>query len=140
MNCFRQIALILLLAGLSACASHSSKAIAKLDDKSEEFGSGACQNARHNAWIHDELKTAKLWAAPSLLLVMGPAAAIPLFAANVGLNTADHMKASDITTQCGGTAPTQEAMAGNIALDAALDLTVGAVVPVGSTVAKIGAR
>lgn len=140
MNCFRQIFLVALLLGLSACASHSSKAIAKLDDKSEEFGTGACQNARHNAWIHDELKTHRLWAAPSLLLMMGPAAAVPLFAANVGLNTADHMKASDITTQCGGTAPTQEAMAGNIALDAALDLTLGAVVPVGSTVAKLGAR
>ena len=140
MNCFRQIALVSLLLGLSACASHSSKAIAKLDDKSEDFGTAACQNARHNAWIHDELKTHKLWAAPSLLLVMGPAAAVPLFAANVGLNTADHMKASEITTQCGGTPSTQEAMAGNIALDAALDLTLGSVVPVGSTVAKLANR
>jgi hypothetical protein len=140
MNCFRQIVLVSLLVGLSACASHSSKAIAKLDDKSEDFGTGACQNARQNAWIHDELKTHKLWAAPSLLLMMGPAAAVPLFAANVGLNTADHMKAREITTQCGGTPPSQEAMAGNIAMDAALDLTVGAVVPVGSTVAKFANR
>ena len=139
MNCFRQIALVTLLVGLSACASHSSKAIAKLDDKSEEFGTGACQNARHNAWVHDKLKTHKLWAAPSLLLLGGPAAAVPLFVANVGLNTADHIKASEISTQCGGSAPTQEAMAGQIAMDAAIDLTVGALVPVGSTVAKVGA-
>jgi len=72
--------------------------------------------------------------------MMGPAAAVPLFAANVGLNTADHMKAREITTQCGGTPPSQEAMAGNIAMDAALDLTVGALVPVGSTVAKFANR
>ena len=140
MNCYRQIALMSLLVGLSACASHSSKAIAKLDDKSEDFGTGACQNARQNAWIHDELKTHKLWAAPSLLLMMGPAAAFPLFAANVGLNTADHLKAREITTQCGGTPMTQEEMASNIALDAALDLTVGTVVPVGSSVAKLTNR
>lgn len=134
------LVLLLLLVGLSACASHSSQAIGKLDDKSREFGTGACQNARHNAWIHDELKTHKLWAAPSLLLLAGPVVAVPLFVANVSLNTADQMKASDITTQCGGTPPSQEAMAGNIALDAALDLTVGAVVPLGSTVSKIGTR
>lgn len=140
MHCFRQIALVSLLVGLSACASHSSKAIAKLDDKSQDFATAACQNARHNAWIHDDLKTHKLWAAPSLLFLMGPAAAVPLFAANVGLNTADYMKASEITTQCGGTPLTQEAMASNIAMDAALDFTVGTVVPVGATVARFGAR
>ncbi len=140
MNCFRQMGGLLLLVFLTGCASHSSKAIAKLDDKSEAFGTGVCQNARHNAWVHDDLKKAKLWAMPSVLLAAGPAAAVPLFLANVGLNTADHMKASHITASCGGDAPTQEAMVGNIAMDAAVDLTVGAVVPAGSVIGKIGTR
>jgi hypothetical protein len=130
---------LLLLVFLTGCASHASKAIAKLDDKSEVFGSGACQNARNHAWVHDELKAHKLWAAPSLLLLAGPVAAVPLFLTNVGMNTADHVKASEITARCGGTPPSQEAMAGSIVVDAALDLTVGAVVPVGSTIAKMSA-
>jgi hypothetical protein len=139
MNCFRQMGGLLLLVFLTGCASHASKAIAKLDDKSEVFGSGACQNARNHAWVHDELKAHKLWAAPSLLLLAGPVAAVPLFLTNVGMNTADHVKASEITARCGGTPPSQEAMAGSIVVDAALDLTVGAVVPVGSTIAKMSA-
>ncbi len=139
MKAFEKTLLALLLMGLTACASQSSKAIGKLDDKSEVFGSGACQNARHNAWIHDDLKTHKVWATPSILLLAGPVAVVPLFLTNVGLNTADHMKASDISARCGGNPPSQEAMAGSIAVDAAVDLTVGAVLPVGSTIAKISA-
>ncbi|MEY4675970.1 MAG: hypothetical protein RLZZ470_477 [Pseudomonadota bacterium] len=140
MSCLKSLALALLLINLGACASHSSKAIGQLDDKSEAFGTGACQNARHNAWIHDEVKTHKLWAAPSVLLFAGPVAVVPLFLTNVGLNTADRLHASDITARCGGTPPTQSAMTESIALDAALDLTVGAVVPVGSTLANVGGR
>ena len=140
MNCFRQIAVLVLTALLVGCASQSSKAIAKLDDKSPDFGTGPCQNARHNAWVHDELKTHKLWAAPALVLLSGPAAVAPLFLANVGINTADHMKAADITTQCGGTAPTQEAMIGSIAVDTAVGLAIGAAIPVGSSVAAASPR
>ncbi len=140
MNCFRQVVLLTLAACLTGCASQSSKAIAKLDDKSPDFGTGACQNARHNAWVHDELKTHKLWAAPALMLLTGPAAVAPLFFANVGINTADHMKAAEITTQCGGTPPTQEAMVENIAVDAAVGLALGAAIPVGSSVASASPR
>ncbi|NDC60789.1 MAG: hypothetical protein EBZ60_02035 [Betaproteobacteria bacterium] len=129
-----------LLLSLVGCASHSSRAIAKLDDKSETFGSGRCQNARNNAWVHEDLKTAKMWAMPSVLLVVGPAATAPLFLANVGLNTADHMKASEIKASCGGEATTQQAMASDIALDAVVDMTVGAVVPAGAAISKIGSR
>jgi predicted RNA-binding protein with PUA-like domain len=67
MNVFRQIALLCLLTLLTGCASRSTQAIAKLDDKSSDFSTGACQNARQNAWVHDELKTHKLWASMPLL-------------------------------------------------------------------------
>jgi hypothetical protein len=136
MNCFRQIAVFTLITLLIGCASQSSKAIAKLDDKSPDFGTGACQNARHNAWVHDELKTHKMWAAPALVLLTGPVAVAPVLIASVGINTADHMKAADITTQCGGTPPTQEAMIGSIAVDTAVGLAIGAAVPMGSAVAS----
>jgi len=137
---FKQICALMLLLGLTGCASHASKAIAKLDDKSEAFGTGRCQNARNNAWIHGDLKTAKVWAMPTLLIAVGPVAAVPLFLTNVGLNTADHMKASEITESCGGVAPTQDAMVGDIALDAALGLTLGTVLPVGPVISNIGTR
>ena len=59
---------ILLVASqlLGACASHSSKAIAKLDSGSPEFSSATCQNARQNAWLYDEAQINKLWAGPSV--------------------------------------------------------------------------
>ena len=136
MNVFRQIALLCLLTLLTGCASRSTQAIAKLDDKSSDFSTGACQNARQNAWVHDELKTHKLWAGPALVMLTGPVAVAPLFFANMGMNTADHMKAADITTQCGGTAPTQDAIMGGIALDTALGIAIGAVVPAASIVAQ----
>ena len=140
MNCFRQIALLILLACLIGCASQSSKAIAKLDDKSPDFGTGACQNARHNAWVHDEIKTHKLWATPALVLLTGPVSVAPLFLANIVINTAEHMKAAEISTQCGGTPPTQEAMMGSIAIDAAVGMAIGAAVPVGSSFASAPSR
>jgi hypothetical protein len=129
MNACRHIVLMCLLSLLGACASRSSQAIGQLDDKSPDFSTGACQNARHNAWVHDELKTHKLWAAPALVLLTGPVAVAPLFFANIGINTADHLKAADITTQCGGTAPTQDAVMGGIALDTALGIAIGTAVP-----------
>lgn len=140
MKCYRQIILFTLLAGLAGCASQSSKAIAKLDDKSPDFATGACQNARHNAWIHDEIKTHKLWATPALVLLTGPAAVAPLFLANVGANTADHVKAAEITTQCGGQAPSQEAMIGSIAVDTAVGLAVGVAMPVSSSLSSAPTR
>jgi len=132
MNGYRTMALLTLLTLLAGCASRSSQAISKLDDKSPDFSSGPCQNARHNAWVHDELKTHKLWAGPALVLLTGPVAVAPLLFVNIGMNTADHMKAADITSQCGGIAPTQDAIMGGIALDTALGIAIGAAVPAAS--------
>jgi hypothetical protein len=76
--------------------------------------------------MYDEVKTHKLWAAPALIMLTGPVAVAPLFFANIGINTADHLKAADNTTQCGGTAPSSEYISGRIALDTALGLAIGA--------------
>jgi len=129
MNACKQMLLLCLLTLLGACASRSSQAIGQLDDRSADFSTGACQNARHNAWLHDELKTHKLWVTPALVLFTGPVAVAPLFFANVGMNTADHLKAAEITTRCGGTPPTQDAIMGGIAMDTALGIAIGAAVP-----------
>ena len=124
-------ALLVSLVGLcAACASHSSKMIGKLQDKNPQFATSQCQNARQNAGVHDDVQNAKLWVGPSVLLLAGPLAIVPVFLSGVGLNTMDQMQANDIAKNCGGTAISQEAVAQSVAVDSALSLGLGVVVPV----------
>lgn len=115
---------------LGACASQSGKTIGSLDNNSAEYASAACQNARHNAWIHEETQNAKLWAGPSAVLLLGPAAIFPVFLTNVGVNTADHLQANNIAANCGGKVHPQDEVNKSIALDATLSLAVGSFAPV----------
>ncbi len=122
--------IVLAMAALVAgCASQSAKVIANLDSSDPTFHSGQCENARENAWMHDEAQKNKLWIGPSAILLAGPVAILPVFVSNVGLNTADRLQANDIATRCGGTPKTQQQINSDIALDASLSLAVGAVIP-----------
>jgi len=133
-------ALVLMLIGLcTGCASHSSKIIGKLQDKNPQFATAACQSARQNAGVHDEVQSAKLWVGPSVLLLAGPLAIVPVFLSGVGLNTMDQLQANDIAKNCGGKALSQEAVAQSVAVDSALSLGLGVAVPVPSVQAA-GAR
>jgi hypothetical protein len=133
-------ALVLMLIGLCAgCASHSSKMIGKLQDKNPQFATAQCQNARQSAGVHDEVQNAKLWVGPSVLLLAGPLAIVPVFLSGVGLNTMDQMQANDIAKNCGGKAVSQEAVAQSVAVDSALSLGLGVAVPV-PTVQAASAR
>lgn len=123
------LALTCLVAG---CASHSSKMIGKLQDKNPQFATAACQKARQNAGVHDDVQNAKMWVGPSVLLLAGPLAIVPVFLSGVGLNTADQLQANDIARNCGGTALPQEAVAKSVAVDSALSLGIGTVVPMPS--------
>ena len=124
--------LCILTSMLLGCASQSAKTIGSLDMESLEYASAACQNARNNAWVHEETQNAQLWAGPSAMLLLGPAALVPVFFTNVGVNTADHLKANDIAANCGGKVKPQHEVNSTIALDATLSLAVGTVVPVAS--------
>ena len=123
------VILLAISALMAGCASHSSKVISNLDSSSKVFQSGPCENARQNAWMHDEAQKNKLWVGPSVILLAGPIAVLPVFVSNVGLNTADRLQANDIATRCGGSPQTRQQMTTDIALDASLSLAVGAVVP-----------
>jgi hypothetical protein len=114
---------------LPGCASHSTQAIGKLDNGHPVFNSNACKNARSNAWVYQEAKDAKLWLGPTTLLFVGPVAIIPLLIANTGLNTADHFKAADIASSCGGNPPNSEAVASEIALGATIEIATGSLIP-----------
>jgi len=128
------LALACLVAG---CASHSSKMIGKLQDKNPQFATAACQKARQNAGVHDDMQNAKIWVGPSMLLLAGPVAIVPVFLSGVGLNTADQMQANEIAKNCGGTALPQEAVAKSVAVDSAMSLGLGAAVPMPSLQAKV---
>jgi hypothetical protein len=114
---------------LTGCASHSTQAIGKLDNAQPIFHSNACKNARNNAWLYQEAKEAKLWAGPSAFLIAGPIAFIPVLFANASVNAADHLKAADIASNCGGNPRNPEAVAGDIALDATIDIATGSLIP-----------
>jgi len=120
---------------LQGCASHSSTAVADLSHQGEVFNSPACQNARQNAWLHDDLKTIKTMAGPALLIIAGPVLLVPVLFANVGLSTADHLTANDIKTECGGRALSADQVTQSIALDAGMSLLTGAVIPAASAAA-----
>lgn len=121
---------------LTGCASYSSKAIGSLDNQHPAFESIDCQNARQNAWVHEDLKQFKLVAGPSLLLFAGPVLAIPVLLANVGLNTADHLKANDIKSLCGGKALTPDELTQSIVIDTGLAAATGALLPGGTALAS----
>ena len=125
-------AVCILACCLVGCASQSAKVIGSLDNNSPEYASAACQNARHNAWVHEETQNAKLWAGPSAVLLFGPVALFPVFATGVGVNTADQMQANDIAANCGGKPRSQKEVNASIAVDASLSLAVGNVLPVAS--------
>ena len=141
MNFIRPLLLAMCVLALPGCMSYSSKAVAELDHESDAFTSAECQNSRQNAGIHDNLKNIKLVASSSLMLIAGPVMAIPVLFANVGLNTADHIKANEIKTKCGGQALSIEKLTQSIAVDTGLGLLTGsalsgASVPIGTTLSS----
>ena len=141
MTLIRSLVLLICVLALPGCMSYSSKAVGELDHESDAFTSAECQNSRQNAGIHDSLKNIKLVASSSLMLIAGPVMAFPVLFANVGLNSADHLKANEIKSNCGGQTLTNEKVIQSIAFDASLGLLTGTVlngasVPVGTTLAS----
>ena len=141
MTLIRSLLLVMCVLVLPGCMSYSTKAAAELDHESDAFTSAECQNSRQNAGIHDSLKNFKLVASSSLMLIAGPVMAIPVLFANVGLNTADHLKANEIKSNCGGQALSTEKLTQSIAVDTGLGLLTGAAlsgvaVPISTTLAS----
>ena len=141
MTLLRALVLVICVLALPGCMSYSTKAVAELDHESDAFKSAECQNSRQNAGIHDNFKNIKLMAGSSLMLIAGPVMAIPVLFANVGLNTADHLKANEIKSNCGGQTLSTEKVTQSIAVDTGLGLLTGSVlsgasVPIGTTLAS----
>ena len=111
-----QSALAILLVCVSGCASQSSITASSLDREHPAYRSPECRHARGNAWIHQDLKVARLVASPAVVWWGGPITAIPVLLTNVGLSYADKQDASEIAARCGGQPSGQlEIAAGTVA-------------------------
>lgn len=95
-------ALWLACLALTACSSQSRKTSANLDMSNPRYASRECQMALGQVQLHDDIKQSRIMASPVLLLLGGSSLFLPVMALNAGLDTADHLEASDISVYCGG--------------------------------------
>ena len=105
---------------LTGCASQSAVTASSLDRDHPSYRSSECRDARANAWIHQDLKVARLVASPAVVWFGGPITAIPVLLTNVGLSYADKQDASDIAARCGGQPSGQLEIAAGTAAETAL--------------------
>jgi hypothetical protein len=112
---------------LSGCASHSAKAIAKLDSEDLLFHTRDCREARANSEDFNFFKRVKMVVSPLVVVATGGLFAGPVLIANAGLETADHVNASNISVACGGVPKGVSEIAAEVALDAAVGVALGGV-------------
>ena len=119
----RRILCFVLLAclALSACTSQSRKTSSNLDMSHPRYASRECQMALGRAQLHDNIKQSRVIASPVAVLLSGGALFLPMLAVNAGLDTADHLEASDISVYCGG----PETPNGEIAKDVLMGVGFG---------------
>ncbi len=99
---YARCTLLLLCFVLTGCASQSRKTASNLDMNHPRYASRECQMALGNAQLHDSIKHTRALASPLVLLLSGGSMFVPLLAVNAGLDTVDHLEASDISVYCGG--------------------------------------
>jgi hypothetical protein len=117
----RSVAVLVILIGLTGCASQSELTAIHLDANHPQYHSRSCQNSRAASERHKEVKTAALVATPALLLLSG-GLLLPVVAANAGLDAADRLDASTMAESCGG----QGQSTSDIIKDVAIGASVGA--------------
>ena len=98
-----------------------------MDGSKQQTHSRECREALKKVETHDTLKYSRTMLTPALVLVSGGLLALPVLAANLGLETYDQVDAANIAESCGGDVKS----AGRIALEvggtAAMGLVGGGV-------------
>jgi hypothetical protein len=115
----RPTAVSLLLAALCGCASQSELASIRLDRDNPKFKTRGCQDTLAAAETHKELKNTRMVASPILLFFSG-GLLLPVVAANAGFDTADQVDAAKIAENCGGKPKTNDQIASDVAVGAAV--------------------
>ncbi len=110
---------------VAGCASQSAKSFASLDRSNPAYQSDMCQQAIRDAEIHDDIKLGRMVASPVAVILSGGLLLPAVLAANVGLNTVDHVDAAKLDWQCGGKGKSQEEIMKSVATGAAFDIATG---------------
>ena len=121
----RSLAVGLGLLMLTGCASYSQRAVTLLDGTKPQAQTDDCRTAMKKAELQDTLKNTRAVAAPVLVLLSGGVLALPVLAANLGLETYDQVDAATIAKSCGGEVKSVERVALEIGGTAALGLVGG---------------
>ena len=88
--------------GLTGCSSQTRQVASNLDMRKPEYHSRECQMALGQVARQDNIRYTRTLASPVALLVGGASWLLPLLAVNAGLDTVDHLEASDLSVYCGG--------------------------------------
>ncbi len=94
--------LVLACVALGGCTSTARKTAVNLDTAHPRYASRECQMAMSRAQWQDRIKHTRMLASPVAVLLSGGAWLLPVLALNAGLDTVDHLEASDISVDCGG--------------------------------------
>lgn len=113
---------IVLMGGflVCGCASQTAQTASSLDKDHPSYRSPECRHARAQAWVHQDLKVARLVASPAVVWVGGPVTALPVLFTNVGLSLADKQDASRMAARCGGEPSGQLEIVADTAAETAL--------------------
>ncbi len=120
----RLIAVLLVLTALCSCASESELTAIRLDTSHPLYASESCQQSLNAARIHQDAKLARSITTPVLVLLSG-GLLLPMVGANVVLDTADRIDASNLATRCGGKGKTANQIAEGVVQGAAFGLVTG---------------
>lgn len=110
---------------LSACTSQSRKTASNLDMSHPRYASRECQMAMGRAQLHDNIKQTRVMASPVAVLLSGGSLFVPMLVVNAGLDTVDHLEASDISVYCGGTETPNAEIAKEVFMGVGFGIGVG---------------
>jgi hypothetical protein len=107
---------------LTGCASQSARVAKSLDTEHADFHSNSCKGALASVDTHETIKTSRLIAGPTLIVLSGGLLALPVIATNAALDTYDQVDAAKIKSACAGQQTSDFEIAGNVAQNSALSL------------------
>ncbi len=107
---------------LTGCASQSARVAEKLDTEHSDYHSNSCRGALASVGTHETIKTSRLIAGPTLIVLSGGLLAIPVIATNAAFDTYDQVDAAKIKSACAGQQTSDLEIAGNVAQNSALSL------------------
>ncbi|MGA1178935.1 MAG: hypothetical protein ACO3UK_07965 [Burkholderiaceae bacterium] len=107
---------------MTGCASQSARVAKSLDTEHADFQSHSCKGALASVSTHETIKTSRLIAGPTLIVLSGGLLALPVIATSAALDTYDQVGAAKIKSACAGQQTSDLEIAGNVAQNSALSL------------------